>query len=247
MELRLLSLDSHAVLEGERRMRKFLLLKTQKNEVLEVIEKFGLNPSEFEWREIEKDPVYYAADAGIISALAHVSTEYKFEFDMRGDTIWATFSPGEESPIGNRECRNWAEMLILVIEWIRNLKREIESPDLWAMIGEETKIVEVAGAAKTDQSFTPEQQQEIHRAMAQIKRFLVEDHQYQDEQMQFISERLEYLELAAKRMSVKDWLHTAIGVLFTIVIGLGLEPDRARELFSFAGNALSQLLGKFLP
>jgi len=59
--------------------------------------------------------------------------------------------------------------------------------------------------------------------------------------------QLNYLAEAASRMGRQDWIHTTIGVIFTIAVGVGLAADQARELFRFVGNTLSHLLGGALP
>ena len=54
--------------------------------------------------------------------------------------------------------------------------------------------------------------------------------------------QLKYLSESSKRQGRKDWFHTAIGVLFTIIIGLSLAPDQARELLRFATSVLKQII-----
>ena len=62
------------------------------------------------------------------------------------------------------------------------------------------------------------------------------------DQNQFVRDKLSYLADAAKRQRSADWIHTSIGVLVTIMMGLALAPDEARELLLLTKN----LLGRFI-
>ena len=226
--------------------RKLLLMKTQRNDVFQAIQDQGLEPSEFRWIDELKDRIPMVADQAYVSTLLHNPTGYSFCFDMRGDTYWATFSPGEESPREHKDCGNWRQMTLLVRDWITNLKREVESEDLWTKILGETQLAQAA-AAETDQSsFTSKERDQVFRGISEIKRFLLDQEARGTEQKQFISEKLDYLQSAVERMSKKDWLHTAMGVLFTIAIGVGLAPEKARQLFGFAADVFREIFTKLL-
>ncbi|MHC4687459.1 MAG: hypothetical protein ACYTBX_19690 [Planctomycetota bacterium] len=226
-------------------MKKLLLMRSQKNQVLEEIEDRGLLPSQFEWVEVSRERIPTVADAAIVSVLVHSPTGYSFLFDIRHDSYWATYSPGHESPQQTSRCDDWEEMLRLVRKWTENLQREVESPDLWSMVTQETKLAEVAAEAR-DIPLTEEQQDQVARGIEEIRQFLVQHFDKQDQKIEFIREKLEYLESASKRMSRRDWIHTAIGILFTIVVGVGLAPNEARDLFRLAAKAFAELLTKLL-
>lgn len=226
-------------------MKKLLLMKSQRNQVLEEIQGRGFSPSQFEWVEVPRDRIPTVADPAIVSALVHRPTDYSFCFDMRRDSYWATYSPGHESPEESRGCNDWEEMLRLVREWTANLQREVESPDLWSMVTQETKLAEVAAEVR-DIPFTEEQQGQVARGIEEIRQFLLQHFDRQDQKIEFIREKLEYLESASKWMSRRDWIYTAIGVLFTIVVGVGLAPNEARDLFRLAAKAFAELLTKLL-
>ncbi len=59
-------------------MKKLLLMKTQRNQVLEELKAQGLSVSEFEWIEVQKNRIPMVADEGIVSVLTHKPTEYCF-------------------------------------------------------------------------------------------------------------------------------------------------------------------------
>ncbi len=231
-------------------MKKLLLMRSQRNDVLKAVEQHGLIPSDFRWGELKEGRVPMVADPAYISAIVHLPTQYRFVFDMRSDPYWATFTPGRESPEQHEGCKSWGTMLGLVNEWASNLKREVDAPDLWANLVQETGLAEAAAAQTEESSFAPEQHEQIRRGLGEIRRFLIEGRNLSREQDELVTQRLDYLGSCVERMSRRDWMHTAIGVLFTIAVGLGLAGNEARDLFSAAANALREALDvvtKLLP
>jgi len=163
-------------------------MKSQRNEVFQAIQDQGLEPNDFRWIDELKERITMVADEAYVSTLLHNPTGYSFCFDIRGDTYWATYSPGEETPREHKRCGNWQQMMLLVREWISNLKREVECEDLWAKILGETQLAQAA-AAETDQSsFTSEERDQVFRGISEIKRFLLDQDAQGTEKEQFISD-----------------------------------------------------------
>lgn len=105
--------------------RQFILLQTQRAAVTTILAQLGLPQNEFTWTEAVLDRVPMVADEGVVSRLVHAPTDFAFEFDVRSEILWASFSPGAERPNEHKSCRSWSEMLVLLREWGVNLKREI--------------------------------------------------------------------------------------------------------------------------
>lgn len=226
-------------------MKKFLVLKSQRNQVLEEVKTFHLDPSQFKWTEQELEHVPMCADEAIVSRLVHTPTGYYFQFDMRGaPSWWATYSPGDQSPEEHLACSDWDNDMFRrrFRDWLKYLKREVESSDLWADICKETRLMQ---AATQDygpgEHFTPEEQSQIVDAIEEIKLSIIDMHQLSEDNATLVTAKLSYLQSAVERLPRADWLHTTIGVLVSIVVAVGLGPDRARELFCTAWDSL----GKF--
>jgi hypothetical protein len=158
------------------------------------------------------------------------------------------YSPGEHTFEEREFSLTWESQLEHVKNWATYLKREIDAPDLWGQILNEKGLAEAALSAEdSDAAFTAKEQQYISSSLREIKDYLVSKHHLHDEQARFVEERLDILEKESKRQGRQAWLHTTIGVLFTIIIGISLAPDAARDLFKFATQALSKILhGSYL-
>lgn len=223
-------------------MHKYLLMPSRMNQVLQEIEKQNLNPREFEWTEEPQERIPMVADEGLVSVLLHRPTAYTFCFDLRGDRYSASFSPGHDAPRRHEICENLPQVMgHFVLEWLPSLKREIDAPDLWSELSHATTLTEATRTAD-DTAFTPEQREQLIQGIAKTKRWLLQHDQVRQNHVEFVNARLAYLESTIDRMPRNDWLHTAIGVFFTIAVGVGLAPDQARELFRVAGDALTQVV-----
>lgn len=227
-------------------MQKKLILRTHANEIFETILKIGLNPSNFQWQEHDSetsDGDYYK-----VSKLVHQPTGYYFIFDYDYNRHFATRSPGNDCVVESKRTEYWAGQKFYADEWLKILKCEIEAPDFWGAVTQERELAEVAIASQTPNTpFTVDEQKYIISRIFEIEEYAKASFNLTEEQITFFKTRLDYLAESAQRQGRRDWLHTSIGILFTIVIGIGLAPEQARELFRFVASALKQLFSGILP
>ncbi|MBU1170590.1 MAG: hypothetical protein KKD44_13590 [Proteobacteria bacterium] len=103
------------------------LLKSQKNDILTLINRLGLEPGDFSWVDT---PSELNPDK-IISRLKYKKTEFFFAFEMDGEVHYAVFSPARESTIGSDYPGTWDRQKICFSNWIKNIIKEESAPDLW--------------------------------------------------------------------------------------------------------------------
>jgi len=222
-------------------MRKHLVLRTQANEVREILQGAGLNPSEFEWGEttiqaIRESSIHEAS----VSVLTHQPTGSEFTFDLASGLFSASYAPGPERPYVRTSCQRWESVRANVDHWARTIKREIDAPDLWAAVAQE-KALAGSAASEENTAFTEDESARLDTAVAEIREYLRSSVQMQQEQGERVDRQFEYLRGAIHRMARQDWLHTAIGVLFTVALTIGAE--QARDLFRFAWQQISTAIG----
>ena len=227
-------------------MARETLLKTQRNVVLSVLRQEGLEPSDFEWHEAESSQV----KGRMVSVLIHLPSLYSYKFDfVRAEyRYWhqAIYSPGKKSlQEGSFKFSEWeVHLKVIRTEWLPNLKREIEAPDLWAAVSQEKQLVEAASSSKAENTaFTQEELGYISTQLREIKEFLFRTQPLTSEQKLFVEVRFTYLEESASRVGRVDWLNIVVATLVGIGVQTALPPDTIRDLFRFVGSALSQLFG----
>jgi hypothetical protein len=218
-----------------------LILKSQANEVLEAIQAAGLQPADFLWVKRSSKHLTQVD----ISVIAHSPTNYFYAFDFaQKGTHWSSFSPGAEATIEEHHPGGWREQMHYVRGWLNNLKREVDTPDLWAAIGNEKALVRAAVEENTSQSpFTSAERDKLAEGLKELKAYMQATYQLTSDQISYISDRFDYLEEASGRLNRKDWLMLAIGVITNIVIGAALAPSAARDLFRLAGQMFAWILG----
>ncbi len=211
------------------------LLKSQANELLGALKDAGWNADQFRWEETESNN-YSGKDA---PRIVHLGSGYYFTFDNVEETFFSEWSPALETTMGKTQSGSWTNQLQHFNQWLSFLRREVESPDLWEAISNETEIIDAASSDETNVPFTAEEKTYILSGLTEIRQYLLTAHKLDPE---LIEARLGYLAEAAERVGRKDWINLLLSVIVNIVIQAALPPDSTRELFRFVGSVLSRIL-----
>jgi len=212
------------------------LLKTQANDVLNAVSKIGLDPKHFAWEELEKTPTLRYTPSG----------EYFFKFLRTIRGFYAEYSAGEASIHGSGPFGatwvSWETGLSIVEEWLTYLKREIQAPDLWSLLTEQTALVQAASADSPNTPFSTLEIKKISDGLRELQEYIEKTQQLDEQKHAFLESKLDYLVDAAHRQGRQDWLYVAIGVLSTVVMSLAMAPDQAKEVFRFVSSVLQAIL-----
>jgi hypothetical protein len=224
-------------------MEEFRLLKSQKNEVFELIKASGLDPFNFKWGAEDS----LLPDGPIVDRLIYINSPYFYQFDVHKGSHYSFFSPGHQKNVEHGYPGSWAGQIVYFKNWLSYLKREIEQPDFWAEIERFRPSSEwEIRADLTNELFSVIQTNQIIAGINQIRDYLLQQIATDMEQSKLINERLDYLMASVNRLGRRDWFHTAIGVFTTIMIGLAMSPEQARTIWGFLRNALAGVI-QFLP
>jgi len=98
----------------------------------------------------------------------------------------------------------------------------------------------------SNEPFTEDDTARILSGLQQLKAYLTELTSWSAEQTTLVNEKLEYLQDALKRQGRRDWIHTARGVVVTIVVALALNAEQAHIIWNLLGNAIHGIFG-YLP
>jgi hypothetical protein len=173
--------------------------------------------------------------------LTHLPTGYYCVFGAHEMTI----SPGWTKKIqafDHEDKANRKEEICA--KWLVVVKLEVESPDLWASIGQENSLPTAASSASLDnRPFTPAEQSLIAAKLDDIKAYILEGQQFAADQVETVDREFAYLRESSTRLGRKDWLTSLLGVMMSLVIGLALDPVKAKGILRLAGEALQSLWG----
>ncbi len=216
------------------------LLRTHKNRVLKILQKRGLEPANFSWKQRQipdtRFPPPYKAI--IVPRLEYIGGEYYFQFEPYS----CTFSPGQRQIVQHKsDVRADDQAVILVEQWAYFLSREITAPDLWAEMEKYKTSISLTPAEQiVNEPIPANEVEKISEQLSSLADKIEEGFELTNEQNQFVRSKLNYLAEAAKRQRSMDWAHNLIGVSVTIMMGLALAPDEAKEIWelirSFMGG-----------
>lgn len=218
-----------------------VLLKTQKNEIFEILRGAGLEPADFSWSEEES----LISEDLIVSRLKYRDGRfyYQFDFSERTEAHWYECSPGQGIAVQSEYTATWAQQLYQTNTWANLLKSEIDAPDLWQEIEKYRATFSLAPPEKLLNEPIPAYEAEkIGDSLRVLAEDMKKHFELTQQQNEFVRSKLDYLVEAAKRQGRLDWVHTCIGVLITIAMGLAMSPEEASKLWEFARNLLGQFI-----
>jgi hypothetical protein len=128
--------------------------------------------------------------------------------------------------------------------WARDVKRDVDTPDLWAELHGQREVLTGARYEDVENTpFTPDEQTEIAQQLQQIKGFVKEEHSLSEAQMRSLEGKLDYIEAATGRIGRKDWRILFYGVMFEVIVTALLPEHAVRDILTIAVRGLDYLLG----
>jgi hypothetical protein len=214
------------------------LLKSQRNEIFQIVLELDLNPGDFTWKT-SKDT---EESARTVSRVEHKSAYY-FTFHRK----WSDWSPDDQQRYGSAGgafvAISWLTRLTQVRDWLGYLKREVSSPDLWDSFKESQALQTAATSTNIENApFTPSELTTVASTLDELKRYITETNQLTNDQIEHLDGQVRYLAEASSRLGRKDWYNILISVLFSVVVSGIFAPDRAQELFQVAAAMFEPLL-----
>ncbi|MGB2804996.1 MAG: hypothetical protein WBD64_08895 [Candidatus Zixiibacteriota bacterium] len=224
-------------------MNEFLLRKTWKNDLFECIQQAGMEPSRFEWTEERTG--YDESQDYLVSVIKYKGTDFYFTFDRSDDGAFVCkFSPGElelEIELGEAYYE-WDEALLEFRQWLSRVKGEM-GLDLWGQLKEYAPHETLIGTADISNApLSYLEAEKIISALDKLRAQIEKNFGLQGEQLAFVDRQIGYLKEAAKRQGKKDWVHTSIGVIATISMGLALSPEKAKLLWDLVKSCFAVVL-----
>lgn len=184
--------------------------------------------------------------------LSHKATGYFLfaDFSSFRKRYTLSFNPDENMLHVKQQVDTTEDAAIITVkEWLQRISEEVNTPDVWAMLDSETALFTAAAVEDGQTSFSEEEQARIINGIAEIKSYvleLIDSSDATDQAIDLVTNKLQYLESAVRRLSRQDWVYMAIGVIVNIIVGTALPPEDARRLFGFVCQVISNAVPKLL-
>ena len=125
--------------------------------------------------------------------------------------------------------------------WLSYLRREVDAPDLWALVRKGTSIFAPLGNATDNSPFAAAEITQVVIAIDAARLYL-SDAGVTGDALAQANQKLDYLVGAAKRAGRMDWFNIALSVVMAIAIAVAFDTERARELLELLFKAVDRLL-----
>jgi len=213
-----------------------LLEKEQRNAIFKAIQEVGLDPSEFDFD--------YGDAEGRIS---HRRSESYFMIGGDPGKYVGSYLFGEAS-LWPYEVYSWSAVEDRVRGWLADVKRDLETPDLWDELRRETELLGVASDQTSENTpFTPDEQAQIEKRLRELREYARTTYSLSEPQMQVLDAKLDYLVEATRRQGRTDWFLLFYGAIFSYVLSAALPPETARDIAVMFLRGLAHLLGHHIP
>lgn len=219
-------------------MKDGTLLKSQRNQVFEVIVNHSMKPADFQWWDF---PSGRTAALRVVKVM-HVPTKFFYTFDLHHGLHFAEFSPGRETQAETAFPGSWELQLLKVGEWLTYLRRELDEPDLWeSVMGERELMAAVVLDEEIDTPFTGQELERIRLSLDEIKRYLLSVGVVSAEYRDALVRRLDYLAEASRRQGRLSWVQMAVGTMVGLAVQYGISGSMVREILRMLGAGIHGL------
>jgi hypothetical protein len=139
-----------------------------------------------------------------------------------------TIAEGLDRPY---DVYNWNTFLPRVDDWLQSLKRDLNTPDLWAELRREAELLGNGSDRVIENTpFTQVEQREIERRLGKLATDVSHAYSLSGAETKALHAKLDYLVDASRRLGRKDWLNTFIGVTLGFILALALPSESARGI-----------------
>lgn len=207
------------------------LQKYQRNDIVKAMQIIGLDPREFDMH-----------DDGTEARITHRWSEAYFIISG-GPREYVGHSQSGDWPAFPYKEYGWTPVEVRVKSWLDDVKRDIETPDLWAELQGEAKLLGAASDEATENTpFTSQEKKEIVGQLNEFAEYAQHTYSLSTTQMSDLNAKLDYLAKATDRLGRIDWRNIFIGSIFSFVIAAALSPESARDMFFILMRGIHTIL-----
>jgi len=129
-----------------------------------------------------------------------------------------------------------------VSTWLKEVKQDLDTPDLWAELQRDAQLIGVGFNKVTDNTpFTADEQIEIAARLQKLAKSARDTYSLSQEQIRALDAKMDYLITAAGRLGRKDWLTVYIGAILSFILGAALPSESVHGLLLTSLRAMGLL------
>jgi hypothetical protein len=207
------------------------LEKMWRNAIIEAVQAGGLDPREFDFDFGEME-----------TRIAHRWSESHLILGGSWGSWEGSYVVGDAVPWPYHEYV-WSNVEERVEQWTAKVKKDLETPDLWAQLQREREILSRTPDESENTPFTPDEQAAIVKHLDEIKEYVKNTHSLSQDQMVALEEGFDELATATKRLGRNDWRLMFLGLVLTLIVTGTLPPDTVHGFLLMALHGLQHFFG----
>lgn len=209
------------------------LAPSQMKQVADAALDAGLDLGDFDWSY----PTEQTSRVSYINTrLVHRPTGAWYFFHLsHNESTWWPHRPDE-----HQLSDQWAAHLRWVTAWLKVVRVEHDTPDLWAAAAQQRTFI----VGEPSGPFTPGERAQIKKALPELGRHIVQSAAPATaDDIARIEARIEYLIEAVDRLDRLDFKNAMLGTLLSLVVEFGLKSSTVAGIWGFASTHLATILG----
>lgn len=210
-----------------------------KNQVLSLVLDAGFAPTDFKWAVEGTTRLFYVGHG----ASPRDYFYFHFEVSPRGQR-YSSFSPGKENLVQQHRSAFWDEAVEAVQLWLSCLRRELEAPDLWSLLG---RTLPASGETPSDRRLlTPIERQRIGEAAKSVRAVIDARTDLSASERAAMHDAVTPIEAPREHVTVRDWKLLVYGAVASTLVEQTLTPDLAKWLLAkiWAAVAITLVAGE---
>jgi hypothetical protein len=196
--------------------------KWKKNQIFKAIQDAGLDPREFEFE-----------DGDTQVRLKHKWSKSYFIFGSSDAMSYAArYVVGDESEWPYEEY-SWQSLMRRVSNWLRDVKLDLDTPDLWAELQNEAELLrDASSGANENKPFTQQEQRDIEQRLREVETQVRRKYSLTEPEVEVLKAKIDYLVDAAGRLGRIDWRTIFVGTIVAYILSLSYASEREQRSLS---------------
>jgi hypothetical protein len=207
-----------------------MLIRKQRNAFYEVLQVHNITPTELEEKREEDS---YELKTFIDDE------EYFFYLEKGISAYEVSMRPGFHGIACETYPTSWEGVVDTFDTWAKNLKNELDTPDLWAEAAKTARLF-AAAAEPSDDKFNRTELAEVQGQLRLLQLSFTHAALPEAAKQQLI-ELTETAAVKAEGLTKKDWQNWIIGGFISAITGLALNPTQAGEVLKLVKSAFGGL------
>lgn len=233
------------------------LLKSQRDQIFELVARFELPHAEFTWRDGSADFAGWVNEK--CPYLVHKPTDFVYRVARTPPAMdnWAiaplrraggeysvSYSPANERFEATAHYQTWPEVLLHVQHWLGALCQEIDSPDLWSQASVHAHELRALSGTRGSEPFSAVEIPILESRIEEIAKDVIREANIIGDDLAELRAEVAEVKAELRKLNRRQWARSILGWIVTLGGRYALESHFAAMLLGKAMDGLRLVTGE---